>query len=263
VNSNSTSESIRLWKPESVLRVIFSVFFWGFFITSCVVMFSIGLLVWLVTRPFDPNGRVQHLYSCIWAMVYFYVNPFWRIRFTGREKLPWRGGAVLVANHESLSDIPALFGLYRPFKWVSKESMFRAPFLGWNMTLNRYVPLRRGDKESIARMMATCEEWLDRGVPVMIFPEGTRSKDGNLQPFKDGAFRLSIAKQVPIFPIVVTGTHDTLPKHGWIFSGRADCRVAVLDAVLPGPFGQDAPALRDHVRGLIEAEKTRVAGNLP
>ena len=68
--------------------------------------------------------------------------------------LPWRGAAVLAANHESLGDILVLYGLYRPFKWVSKASVFKVPILGWNMRLNRYVSLVRGDKISIAKMMA-------------------------------------------------------------------------------------------------------------
>ena len=82
----------------------------------------------------------------------------------GRAHLPWRGGAVLVSNHASLGDILVLFGLYRPFKWVSKASNFRLPFIGWNMRLNRYVGVVRGQRESVVKMLADCEAWLDRDV---------------------------------------------------------------------------------------------------
>jgi 1-acyl-sn-glycerol-3-phosphate acyltransferase len=242
------------------MRAIYSVLFWLFFVSSSAALFLIGCVVWVVTRPFDPNGRVQHLYSSAWAMLYFYVNPLWRVRVEGREKLPWKGGAVFVSNHESIGDILVLFGLYRPFKWISKESVFKAPFLGWNMSLNQYVPLRRGDKASITKMMAQCGQWLDRGVPVMMFPEGTRSPDGNLLPFKDGAFRLAIDKKVPIFPIVLTGTRDTLPKHGIVLSESSNCTVRVLDPVDPAPFGDDLPKLREHVRCIISAERARMLG---
>ncbi len=242
------------------MRAAYSVLFWLFFVSSSAVLFLIGCLVWLVTTPFDPNGRVQHLYSSAWAMLYFYVNPLWQVRVEGRQKLPWKGGAVFVSNHESIGDILVLFGLYRPFKWISKESVFKAPFLGWNMSLNRYVPLRRGDKASVTKMMAQCEQWLDRGVPVMMFPEGTRSADGNLLPFKDGAFRLAITKQVPIYPIVLTGTRDTLPKNGLVLKESSSCVVRVLDPVDPGPFGEDVDGLREHVRRLISAERARMLG---
>ena len=239
------------------MRWIHSVLFWSFFAASSAVLFCLALVIFVVTWPFDRDGRVLHLFSCGWAQLYFWVSPGWSLRIEGRERLPWHGPAVLVSNHQSLGDILVLFGLYRPFKWVSKASNFRLPFLGWNMHLNRYVPLVRGDKESIAKMMARCERWLDRGVPVLIFPEGTRSPDNEMRPFKDGAFRLAHAKGCPLIPMVLTGTGDTLPKHGLLLHFRADCRVSVLEPVDPRAF-PDPAALRDHVRGLMEREKARL-----
>lgn len=244
------------------MRLVFSILFWTFFAASSAVLFVGAVLCFLLTRPFDPKGRVQHLYSCFWAQLYFYVNPLWSLRVEGREKLPWDSAAVLVANHESLGDILVLFALYRPFKWVSKESVFKAPFLGWNMRLNGYVPLRRGDKESIAKMMALCEAWLQRGVPVLMFPEGTRSPDGEVKPFKDGAFRMALSQQVPVIPVVLAGTSNTLPKHGIVMSASARCHLKVLDPIDPKPFGGNVEALRDHVREVIIAEKARMVAAL-
>ncbi|HQR30903.1 MAG TPA: 1-acylglycerol-3-phosphate O-acyltransferase, partial [Anaeromyxobacteraceae bacterium] len=126
---------------------------------------------------------------------------------TGRENLPWRGAAVIVANHLSLADVIVLYGLFRPFKWVSKASVFRVPFLGWNMTLNGYVALVRGNADSVRKMLARCQELLAQGNPILLFPEGTRSATGELQPFKDGAFRLARDARVPVIPVVVSGTH--------------------------------------------------------
>ncbi len=236
----------------------YSVAFWFALATTSTVMFVGAVLLWLVTLPFDPDKRVLHQYTCFWGHMYFHFNPTWTTKIEGRQKLPKRGAAVYVSNHESLGDILILFGLYRPFKWVSKQAAFRLPLIGWNMSLNNYVSLVRGNKESIAKMMAECERWLDRGVPVMIFPEGTRSPDGNIQAFKDGAFRLAIAKKVPIYPIVITGSADTLPKHGWVVHHRSFCRVKVLDPVPWDKFGPDVEALRDGVRQIIVDEKARM-----
>jgi len=240
------------------MRAAFSALFWAYLALGCIPLFLVAVVVWLVTLPFDRNGRVLHLYSCFWAQLFFWSNPFWRLRVEGRQHLPWRGAAVLVSNHASLADILVLFGLWRPFKWVSKASNFAIPFIGWNMRLNRYVPLVRGDKDSIARMVQTCEEWLERGVPVLLFPEGTRSPDGEVRAFKDGAFRMAIDRQVPLIPIALSGTGDVLPKHGWVMRGTARCRVRVLPPVDPRTFGGDVSALREHVRGLIVAEKARL-----
>jgi 1-acyl-sn-glycerol-3-phosphate acyltransferase len=161
----------------------------------------------------------------------------------------------LVANHESMGDILVLFALYRPFKWVSKASVFKAPLLGWNMVLNQYVRVERGNKESVVRMMAACRRWLQRGIPVLLFPEGSRSEDGQVKAFKDGAFRLAVETGCPVYPIVLSGTARTLPKHGYLFSEKATVRVRVLPPVEVAPFGQDFAALRDHVRALIVEEK--------
>ncbi|HLL52197.1 MAG TPA: lysophospholipid acyltransferase family protein, partial [Myxococcaceae bacterium] len=230
---------------------------------SCVPFFFMALVILAVTWPFDRNRVVLHLFTCAWAQLYFRMNVMWRMRVAGREKLPWRGAAVLVANHESLGDILVLFGLFRPFKWVSKRSVFSVPFLGWNMWLNGYVGVVRGDRESVIRMLRECEAWLDRGMPVLLFPEGTRSPDGQVKAFKDGAFVLATKKGCPVIPIVLTGTSRALPKHGFVIRDHVDCRVQVLDPVDPAPFGGDVAALREHVRGLMIAEKDRMEGRVP
>ncbi|MFV8749995.1 lysophospholipid acyltransferase family protein [Nannocystaceae bacterium ST9] len=245
------------------LRVGFAVAWWTTFLLVCMVMFVGAAICFVLTVAFDRRRVIQHLYSCFWAQIMFYVTPGWRLRVEGRDKLRWRGPAVYVANHESLGDILVLFGLYRPFKWVSKREVFRWPFLGWNMRLNGYVPLVRGDKQSIATMMEHCRWWLDRGAPIMMFPEGTRSPDSEVKPFKDGAFRLACETGCPVVPIVLTGTADTLPKHGYLVSPSANCRVRVLDAVDPAAFGADVAALRDHVRALIIAEKQAMLAERP
>ncbi|MCI0570410.1 MAG: 1-acyl-sn-glycerol-3-phosphate acyltransferase [Myxococcaceae bacterium] len=245
------------------MRLAFSILFWSFLALSSVVLFFGALVVWLVTFPFDRDGWVLHLYSCAWAQLYFWVNPLWSLEVKGREHLPWRGAAVLVSNHQSLGDILVLFGLFRPFKWVSKAENFRLPFIGWNMRLNRYVRLVRGDKESIGRMMAACDAWLARGVPVLLFPEGTRSPDGEVKAFKDGAFALAAKRGCPVIPIVLTGTARTLPKHGLVLESRARCRVKVLPPVDPAPFHGDVAALREHVRTRIIEEKARLEAVSP
>lgn len=98
----------------------------------------------------------------------------------GRERIDPRATYVMVANHQSLLDILVLFRLFRHFKWVSKVENFKVPFVGWNMRLNRYIPLKRGDRASVIEMIARCERTLRSGSSIMMFPEGTRSQDGHL-----------------------------------------------------------------------------------
>ena len=100
-------------------------------------------------------------------------------------------------------------------------------------------------------MMKTCQQWLERDVPLLFFPEGTRSKDGQVQAFKDGAFQLAIDTGAPVYPIVLTGTAHVLPKHGFVMRRSVNCRVRVLPPVDSRLFDGDVAKLRDHVRELI------------
>jgi 1-acyl-sn-glycerol-3-phosphate acyltransferase len=233
-----------------MLRLL-SFLFWTVIVVTSPVFFLGALLVRLVSWPFDRRRVALHLYSSAWAVFYVRLNPLWRLRTTGRELLPWHGPAVLVANHASLIDILVLFDLFRPFKWVSKAEIFKVPVIGWNMRLNGYVPLVRGRAESVRRMMARCGELLDAGSPVLLFPEGTRTDDGTLRAFKDGAFELAVRHQVPVFPIVVRGTGRALPKHGLVLREHVDARVEVLPALQPADY-PDVAALRDAARSRIE-----------
>lgn len=234
-----------------MLRV-FSIVYWGFVAVTMPIFFVVALAIFLLTYPFDRRRVALHLFSCFWASFYIYANPLWRVRFVGRDKLPRHGPAVIVANHLSLVDILVLYGLYRPFKWVSKAELFRVPVVGWNMVLNDYVRLRRGDRESIRAMMEHCREHLARGSPVLIFPEGTRSATGALQPFKDGAFRLAADAGVPVFPVAIRGTYDTVPKDGLVLRNRMDGRVEVLDPLDPRRYAS-AAELRDAAKAAIAA----------
>ena len=234
-----------------MLRVL-SGLFWAVIVLTCPVFFAGALLVWAVTAPFDRRKVALHLYSSAWAVCYVRLNPLWRLRTTGRGLLPWRGPAMLVANHASLIDILVLFDLFRPFKWVSKAEIFRVPVIGWNMRLNGYVPLVRGSGESVRRMLARCGELLDAGSPVLIFPEGRRTDDGTLQPFRNGAFDLAVRHGVPVFPIAVHGTHHALPKRGLVLREHVDARVEVLPPLDPADYA-DAVALRDAARERIAA----------
>ncbi|MCW2606171.1 MAG: 1-acyl-sn-glycerol-3-phosphate acyltransferase [Frankiales bacterium] len=232
-----------------MLQRAFSVLFWGFLVLSSVLLFPVALVLWAVTKPFDRRTRALHQFTCFWASLYTWLNPWWPVRVTGREDIPAEP-CVLVANHLSLLDILVLFRLFTPFVWVSKAENFKVPFIGWNMHLNGYIPLRRGDRASVLVMLEKCERALRGGTPVMMFPEGTRSQDGVLRPFKAGAFDLALRVGVPVVPVVVTGTGTALPKRGFVLRGRHEIGVQVLAPVRPRP-DETPEELADRVRAIF------------
>jgi 1-acyl-sn-glycerol-3-phosphate acyltransferase len=218
-------------------RRLLSLLFWTFLALSSILLFPVALLIWALTAPFDRRLRLLHQFTCFWASLYTWTNPAWRVQVLGREKVRADATYVMVANHQSLLDILVLFRLFVHFKWVSKIENFRVPCIGWNMTLNRYVQLKRGDRESVVRMLAECRRVLGEGSSIMMFPEGTRSPDGRLRAFKPGAFELARDARRPILPILVEGTARALPKRGFVLQGRHPIRVTVLDEIPCESFG--------------------------
>lgn len=231
--------------------LVFSVLYWVFAVAVMPPLMAIALVIYVVTVPFDRRRVALHLFSCFWGILYVWMNPIWRVRVTGRDRLPWKGAAVIVANHASLVDILVLYGLFRPFKWVSKAELGRVPFVGWVLHLNDSVLVRRGDRESIRRMMQESRAHLAAGSPLLLFPEGTRTLDGRLQAFKDGGFKLALEAGVPVIPVAISGTYDALPKTGLALH-RMDCRIQILEPLDPARY-PSIPAMRDAARAAIAA----------
>lgn len=227
--------------------------FWGYVALTMPVFFAGALAVWLLTIPFDRDGRILHLYTSFWAGHTIWLNPMWRLRIEGREHIAAGRPFILCANHQSAGDIAVLFALFRQFKFVSKQANFFVPFLGWAMAMNRYIPIRRGSPSSARKMLRRAKHWLGRGVPVMMFPEGTRSEDGRMLPFKLGSFTLAMDVGVPVIPIVLDRTGEALPKSGVLSQPEAfDVPVKVGAPIDPRGFA-DARELASAVRASMEA----------
>ncbi len=234
---------------------VYSTLFWIFLAVSSIVLFPMAVVVWAITWPFDRRKVWLHRFTCFWASLYTWFNPAWPVTVEGREKIRPEATYVMVANHLSLLDILVLFRLFNHFKWVSKIENFRVPFIGWNMSLNRYIKLRRGDRASVVQMMRACEETLAEGNSIMMFPEGTRSPSGRMRQFKPGAFELALRTRNPILPIVIRGTANALPKRGFVLQGRHPIHISVLDEIPPDHFeGHTADQLTAEVRELIAKE---------
>jgi 1-acyl-sn-glycerol-3-phosphate acyltransferase len=139
-------------------------------------------------------------------------------------------------------------------KWLSKEAFFKYPFVGWLMRMAGDIKLVRGKHESVTEAMDACRDRLSKGVSVMIFPEGTRSHDGELRKFKNGAFRLAIETGTSILPLALNGTYSALQKGDWRF-GVTDAEVRVLDPIdTKGMTSRDVHKLRDRVHAVIADE---------
>jgi 1-acyl-sn-glycerol-3-phosphate acyltransferase len=172
---------------------------------------------------------------------------------------------VVVANHESQADPFLLSFLPFDMRWVAKEDLFKQPLSGWALRLGGDIPLRRGEGDSVRACLQECERALAGGISVMMFPEGTRSRDGELLPFKDGAFDLAIRAGVPILPIALAGTRAMRPKHSKWFGKAHACAKILAPISTRGMTEADVGRLREQARDAIVAAlpdvRSRYGGN--
>lgn len=254
VAARSSSESReRAASSRGLLRIVVPVVATVSYVVSLaalVVWPPLTLVLFLVTWPFDRNrvltSHFYRLLPALWSRSF----PFWRIRIVGRW--PAGGPYVIVANHQSFLDIFALCNIVHEWKWVAKKSLFRIPLFGWGFSLTGSISLDRGDTASALAVMARCRHYLAERISVMMFPEGTRSVDGKLLPFKPGAFKLALEAGVPVLPIAVSGTAAGMPKGGiWVRPTTITLRI--LEPVpTAGLKGHQVRTVRDDVRERIE-----------
>ncbi len=219
-------------------------------LVALVIWPPLTLLVLLVTWPFDRNRLVAGRFYRYLAVVWSRSFPFWRIRIEGRWP-PGRSAYVVVANHQSFLDIFVLCNIPHEMKWVAKQELFKIPLFGWGLSLAGDISLDRGDAASALEVMSKARRYLENGVSVMIFPEGTRSEDGALLPFKPGAFKLAVETGVPLLPIAVTGTAHGMPKGGpWVRPTRITVRI-LEPLPTEGLSGRNVRKLRDDVHDRI------------
>jgi 1-acyl-sn-glycerol-3-phosphate acyltransferase len=239
-----------------VFLTAFNLAFWPYLLGTSAVAFGGLVALRALTAPFDRKKKLAHLFNTYWASHYLADAPRAGITVEGREKIDPNRAYVYVANHQSMVDILACSALHTPFKWVSKVENVYAPFIGWAMPIADYVLLKRGNLPSIKRMVKRCRALLRDGESIFVFPEGTRSPDGELLPFYPGAFRLAVWADAPILPVVLDGTRTVLGK-GTVVVDPTPVRVQVLDPIEPREVGGDWKRLRDLVRARMQAAQGR------
>lgn len=192
------------------------------------------------------------------------INPNWKITISGRTDIDDREPYVMVCNHLSQADIPLISNLPWEMKWVAKKELFEIPIVGWMMRLASDISV---DRKAINRHRTTLKKaayFLENRCSVIFFPEGTRSRNGKLNKFSPGAFELAIKEQVPILPMVIDGTQNTLPKRSWKFGVAKNIRLKILDPVpTEGLDKEDIRRLTDDVRSKILGQLAEWRNSIP
>jgi 1-acyl-sn-glycerol-3-phosphate acyltransferase len=231
---------------------------------ACLLGFLPPMAVSYLRHRNDPTMRHPGRWMRRLGRVSGRLQPLWKFEVQGTRPADIDHKAyVVVANHESVADPFLLSWLPFDMRWVAKEELFKPPVVGWAMTCGGDIPLRRGEGDSVRKMFEECERALAGGISVMMFTEGTRSKDGDLLPFKDGAFSLAIKMGVPVLPVALTGTREMRPKHSLWF-GKADGKARMLPPIpTAGMTAADVPSLRENARDSIRAALRDMRGQEP
>lgn len=178
-----------------------------------VVMASISLTV----SFFDTGGRKQHWCAQTWCKLISRTAGM-EVRTHGLENIRPGVSYVFLSSHQSYMDIAAMLG-YLPaqLRIAAKKSLFKVPFMGWHLSRAGHIPIDRKSSENAIAAMQKAADYLTDGVCVFLYPEGTRSRDGHLQSFKKGGFKLALQAGAPIIPVTIIGTREVLPVDSIIF----------------------------------------------
>ena len=209
----SREKESKLKKNEDMFTLIFAIYT----LVVLTFFFLLSLVALFVCYPFDKPRRVVHELSR-WLCFSWWYAPFtWRRKIEGLENVDKKKPYVIVINHNSMADIISLYFVPLNFRWVSKQEVFRIPYIGPMLWMHGDIAIQRGRAtESMRKVINDGKMWINRGVSVAIFPEGTRSKTGEIQRFKGGAFALAKEAGVEILPVVLDGTTKIFrPKSFW------------------------------------------------
>lgn len=200
-------------------------------LTVACVLYVASFIALVVCYPFDKKRVVVHTLSKWITDVIFGLPPQMGRDVIGSENIDPKQPYVIVLNHNSMVDILCLYKIPLVFKWVSKKEVYKIPLVGRLLFAHGDIVINRASaKEAMQMVHDKGKEWLKRGASVAIFPEGTRSKDGEIHNFKAGAFLLAKDAGVPILPIVLDGT-TTMIKGGFWMNWKNRITIKVLPPI--------------------------------
>ena len=191
-----------------------SLLFYIYTVIELTFFFILSVLAWVLLLPFDKPRRVIHELSRCICMAFWYPPFTWKRRIKGLENIDKSKSYVIAINHNSMADILALYFLPLNFRRVSKREVFRIPYVGQLLAIHGDFAIDRKDgRNAMRKVTEQGKMWIGRGVSIAMFPEGTRSKSGEVGRFKQGAFALAKDDGVEILPVVMHGTRDIIKKN--------------------------------------------------
>lgn len=223
-----------------------------FYIAIWVVLATLVLgIVVIILSLFVKSGNPLHLIARFWGRSILVVSRI-KVTVEGLSGIDPQQPYIFMPNHQSNFDIPVLLGhLAVQFRWLAKEELFKIPVFGRAMRKAGYISIDRNDRESAFKSLKKAAEKIRNGVSVLIFPEGTRSRDGRIQSFKKGGFVMAIDSGVPIVPVIISGTRVIMTKGQWRVN-PGQVRMQIHEPIDTSSYTRETKtALMERVRHVI------------
>jgi 1-acyl-sn-glycerol-3-phosphate acyltransferase len=222
------------------------------FLISTIVCSILSVVLALL----DRSGKSYLWLARIWSkscLLSFGI----RVRITGAKHIKQGQNYVYASNHTSYLDIPILIG-YIPdnVRLTLRSSLTRIPIWGWALLASPFLILDRSNPIRAQRTIEKAIKKIKGGASVLFFPEGTRTKDGTMQPFKRGAFHLASEAEVPILPVALIGAYTILPRHKWLPTWGHRTELRIGEPIFPNKIAPDSPTTNraDEIHIMQEAE---------
>jgi len=225
-----------------------SVLLWISIVVSTIGLSTLAFITFLFSR----TGNIVHHYARWWAKIQLLVSGV-KVKVKGLEHLGKKAPFIYMANHQSAYDIFALLScLPVQFRWIAKKELFAIPVMGWAMRAANYISIDRSGKRKALESIERAASKIKGGVSVVIFPEGTRSRDGSIQPFKRGGFTLALKSGVPIIPIAIKGSSDVMPR-GSLRVRPGEIHITIDRAIDTAPYSlRERDVLMERVMGTLK-----------
>jgi len=187
--------------------------------TVCIIVWTVLVtffwsIVIILASLIIQNENIAHNLAKLWAKSILFASRI-RVTVTGYSNIDPGRSYIYMSNHQSNFDIPVLLAyLDTQFRWLAKAELFKIPIFGYSMKRAGYISIDRSNRKSAFKSLKEAARKIRNGVSVLIFPEGTRSQDGNIRPFKKGGFVLALDSGVPVVPVVIHGTWSIMSKKG-------------------------------------------------
>jgi 1-acyl-sn-glycerol-3-phosphate acyltransferase len=219
-------------------------------VVSAIYLSIIALIVSL----FDRKGERVHRVGRFWTTMHLKVSGI-TVLIDGLDNIQ-KPPYIFMCNHQSALDIYSLQSfLPLSFKWIAKRQLFFVPFVGWAMKAAKYISLDRENPREALKAIEDAARKIREGMNIVIFPEGTRSMDGALLPFKKGGFSLALRAGVPIVPVGIFGTNRLQPKGSFIPKEKGVVYIHIGKAIAIADKGRSA---KTEVMNEVRAEIQRL-----